>query len=110
MPGSPPELVAPNKREAGRLLLLAQHVRRAHDLLGETIPYDLNTAVLLRVPPEVGASLVAHVRRELTRKPRRAPRRRQEVIDRLRALYLECTQHGHQLTPADLREVLGDWA
>ena len=109
LPGKPPTMVARNKREAARLLLLAQHVRRAHDLLGDSIPYNSDTAILLRVPAEVGAALVAHVKRTGRRK-RPRPRRRQEVIDRLRALYQDCIEHGRELSVADLRDVLGDWA
>lgn len=110
MPGSPPVLVARNKREAARLLLLAHHVRRAHDLLGDSIPYNVDTAILLRVPPEIAAMLVQHVNRHQGRRHRPRPRRRQEVIDKLRALYLDCLDGHRQLTLADLREVLGDWA
>ena len=109
LPGKPPTLVARNKREAGRLLLLAQHVRRAHDMLGDSIPYNADTAVLLRVPREVAAALVAHVNRS-GRRRRPRPRRRAEVIDRLRNLYIDCIEHGHELKVADLRDVLGDWA
>ena len=108
-PGEPPLFIAVDKRSAGRLLLLAQHVDRAHAMLGDSIPYDSNTAAMLRVPPEVGASLVAHVRRS-GGKRRAPPRRRAEVINRLRDLYVECSQHGRVVKTADLREVLGEWA
>jgi hypothetical protein len=109
MPGEPPVLIAIDKRAGGRLLLLAHHVDRAYEMLGASIPYDANTAALLRVPPEVGAALVAHVKR--TGRTRRAPpRRREEVIKRLRRLYLDCIEEGHPPTPADLRDVLGEWA
>jgi hypothetical protein len=108
-PDEPPTLVAGNRRDAGRLLVLAQHFERAAQVLGDSIPYDRNTAALLRVPPELGAGLVAQARK-LHRKPRRVPRRRAEVINRLRRLYLDTIEHGHELKPADLRDVLGDWA
>lgn len=109
MPEKAPILVARTRREAGRLLVLAHHFDRAHELLQDSIPYNLDTATLLRVPPELAAGLVAHVRG--TRKRRRpAPRRRQEVIDRLRCLYLDTIERGHELRAADLRDVLGEWA
>jgi len=78
-------------------------------MLGESIWYDQTTAALLNVPPEIGAALVAFHRKSRPKR-RRAPRRRAAVVSRLRALYFECTERGHELTPDDLREVLDDWA
>ena len=107
-PGDPPELVADTRKRAGQLLLLAGHVDRAAAILGDAFVYDANTAAMLRVPQEVGALLVAYKRPRRTR-PRGAPRRRQVVIDELRRLLLDVTERGRELTPHDLRLVLGDW-
>jgi hypothetical protein len=107
--GRPPTQLATTSRQAGRLLLLAHHVDRAAALLGDSIPYGPDTAALLHVPPEVGAMLVQHVRRQRA-KPRPAPRRRAVVVRRLRRLLFEVVDDGRQVTAQDLREVLGDWA
>ena len=109
MLGKPPTTVATDLRSAARLVLLAGHADRAYSMLGASIPYDATTAALLRVPPEVGASLVAQHRRA-RRRPRKAPRRREQVVKRLRSLYLECSERGRELKLNDLREVLDDWA
>ena len=108
-PGDPPTIVATGQRSAARLVLLAGHADRAYEILGESIWYDSTTAALLQVPPEIGSALVAQ-HRQAQRKPRKRPRRRAEVVSRLRALYIECIERGHELTPGDLREVLDDWA
>jgi len=106
--GDPPTISVRETRAAGRLLLLAGHVERCAELLGDSIPYDANTATLLRVPSELGALLVGHVRRR-GRKP--TPRRhRQEVVDRVRELYLRAIEAGEPITPTDLRRALGTWA
>lgn len=105
--GEPPTIEPRDRRSCARLLLLAGHVERAHELLGDSIPYDLNTAALLRVPPEVAATLVGHVRRRGKHRP--PPRRRQEVIDRVRELYLRAVEAGEPITPDDLARALGSW-
>lgn len=107
-PGQPPTVVVRTAREAARLVLLAGHADRAHAMLGESIGYDENTAALLHVPAEVGAALVGYHKRA-RRKRRPAPRRRSEVVNRLRALYFETAERGHEPTLDDLREALGDW-
>ena len=106
--GDPPTIRSHDQRDAARLLLLAGHVRRAHDLLGDSIFYTIDTAALLRVPPEVGAELVSFAKRRHRKRPRQ--RRALDVVRRLKQLYLDCVQGCHELTPADLREILQDWS
>lgn len=106
--GDPPCVNARTTKAAGRLLLLAGHVERSAELLGDSIPYDANTAVVLRVPPELAALLVGHVKRRGKKPtPRRSSR---DALRRVRELYLRAIEAGEPITPTDLRQALGTWA
>lgn len=108
MTGSVPTLVAKDARDAARLVLLAGHVERAAQMLGDSIPYDINTATTLRVPPEVGAALVAYQRKR-NRPPARRSRKRADVVSKVQTLYLRSVE-GECVRPEDLLDALGDWA
>jgi len=115
MPGKPPNVESDNRREVVRLLCAAGHHRRAADLLGDSVAFPADLSILLRLPRELCAPLVAVMRKRSpwdTHKAvekHRAPRRTKQVVDDLRRLYISALEDGITITPDHLAQVLGTW-
>lgn len=107
----PPKLIAPNRIEAARVLVLAQHPERARDMLGDAVSYDASIAALLRLPLEQVGPLLALTRRRAPRSAstERTARRRAQVVEDLRRLLADA-EEGCTVGPDELRRTLGPFA